>query len=103
MSASKESTDQAGLVLIANLWDAIEGIKHRIDNDANGHLRITTQQGRDLKETMVFCAHRLAFLEMVTKGLSFMEQHDAQAYAKFMEKKRKIEDMDIEELRVLLR
>lgn len=102
-TVSKESTDQAGLVLVANLWDAIEGMNHRIENDANGHLRITTQQGRDLKETVVFAAHRLAFLELVVKGLSFMEQHDAQAYAKFVEKKRNIEDMDIDELRVLLR
>jgi hypothetical protein len=56
-----------------------------------------------MRDVMILAAHRLAFLEMVVKGLSFMEQHDAQAYAKFVEKKRNIEDMDIDELRVLLR
>lgn len=61
---------------------------------------------KDLKainECLRNAAHRLSFLEMVVKGLAYMEQHDAQGYAKFVEKKRSIEDMDIEELRKMLR
>lgn len=84
------------LVLIANLWDAIKGMKEPAEKYKN----------RDViewRDIMILAVHRLTFLELVTKGLTFMEMHDAQAYAKFVEKKRKIEDMDIDELRVLLR
>ena len=102
-NVSSSSMHLEGLKLVADLWKVIEDMTHRIDSDANGHLRITTVQGRNMKETMVYVVHRLTFLEMVTKGLAYMEMHDAKAYAKFIDSKRKLEDMDIEELRVLLR
>jgi len=95
-NVSASSMDKEGFVLIANLWDAIE--KMRVASQKIGNRDIS--KAYDL---MILAAHRLAFLEMVTKGLSYMEMHDAQAYAKFVDKKRKIEDLDIEELRVLLR
>jgi hypothetical protein len=88
--------DKEGIALLGNLWAAIERM----------HVASQKIGNRDISEAydlMILAAHRLAFLEMVTKGLSYMEMHDAQAYAKFVDKKRKIEDLDIDELRVLLR
>ena len=84
------------LELIANLWETIEVMRGPAEVYKNRDII----QMRDL---MILAVHRLTFLELVTKGLTFMEMHDASAYAKFVDKKRKIEDMDIEELRVLLR
>ena len=110
-NASNGSTE-AGLKLIANLWDEIKIATTCLDRAKTprgraiaGRLKcdLAVIELRNMKETMVFAAHRLAFLEMVTKGLTEMDKHDAQAYARFVEKKRNIEDMDIDELRVLLR
>ncbi len=113
-TVSSSSMHKEGLKLIADLWEEIHRItntKAALDNpEALRHLTANLRSIRSMQpsadkahDLMVLAAHRLAFLEMVTKGLSFMEQHDAQAYAKFIDKKRKIEDMDIDELRVLLR
>jgi hypothetical protein len=95
-NVSTSSMHKEGLKLVADMWAGIDKLKtivKKLDN-------------RDIIQTsdlMILAVHRLAFLELVTKGLTFMEMHDAQAYSKFVESKRKIEDMDIEELRVLLR
>lgn len=82
--------------MIADLWASIERMKFPAEKYKNRDII-------EMRDLMILSAHRLAFLEMVTKGLNYMEMHDAQAYAKFVEKKRKLEDMDFEELRVLLR
>lgn len=96
MSVSTNSTEQDTSDLLANLWDEIEFFKAPLIDLRHGDaVRIS--------QVLILAAHRLAFLEMVVKGLAEMEKHDAQAYAKFIEKKRKIEDLDIDELRVLLR
>jgi len=111
-NVSSNSTRDGGVKLIADLWEEIELIaatKGALDNPE--HMRhlssklrgITPPSADRARDLMIFAVHRLTFLEMVTKGLSFMEMHDAAAYAKFVEKKRKIEDMDLDELRVLLR
>ena len=97
MGASRSSTDRdGGPALIADMWQGIDKLSQIVQKLDN----------RDVIETrnlMILAVHRLAFLEMVTKGLAYMEMHDAQAYAKFIDKKRRLEDLDIEELRVLLR
>lgn len=112
MSVSIDSTDTAGIVLLGKVWQQVEIAGNCLDHaktptgekkHAMRRCGLTVHELLNMKEILVFAAHRLAFLEMVTKGLAYMEQHDAQAYAKFVEKKRKIEDMDIDELRVLLR
>jgi hypothetical protein len=87
---------KGGLELIEHLWKEIEFY----NQDLVDHKFADLVRVRDL---LIVSVHRLAFLEMVVKGLSHMEQHDAQAYAKFVDSKRKIEDLDIEEFRVLLR
>lgn len=89
------STHIEGLQLIANLWDEIKLLRKPAVEYGNRDII----QARDL---MILAVHRLTFLELVTTGLTYMEMHDAQAYAKFVEKKRKLEDMDIDELRVML-
>lgn len=54
--------------------------------------------------TLVHTAvHRLQWLELVVLGMSYREQSDAVGYAKFVRSKRKLEDLDIDELRILLR
>lgn len=90
------SMHKESLALIANLWDSIKRMRQPAEKYKNRDII-------EMRDLMILAVHRLTFLELVTKGLTFMEMHDAQAYAKFVEKKRKIEDMDIEELRVLLR
>lgn len=100
------STHIEGLQLIANLWDAInKNIRYKqatakADAKYKSYIKPTREDVHDL---MILAVHRLTFLELVTTGLTYMEMHDAQAYAKFVEKKRKLEDMDIDELRVMLR
>ncbi len=105
MDASSGSTQEAGYVLIDRMWRMIEVMGNRLQACKNGDDPIIYYANdlRAVKQQMVFAAHRLAFLELVTKGLSEMEKSDARAYAKFIESKRELEDMDIEELRVLLR
>lgn len=95
-NVSKTSMHKEGLKLVADLWDEIEYFKQDL-------IDLKHQDVTRVRDVLILSAHRLAFLEMVTKGLNYMEMHDAQAYAKFVEKKRKLEDMDFEELRVLLR
>ena len=85
-----------GIKLVADMWVTIEMMKAPAERYKNRDII-------EMRDLMILAVHRLTFLEMVTTGLTFMEMHDAQAYAKFVEKKRKIEDMDIDELRVLLR
>lgn len=107
MSVSASSMEKDGSQLVADSWTWINRTTHDIDllkNGAKAHEpHISADNLVSLKEHMVSVVHRHEFLELVVKGLTFMEQHDAQAYAKFVQKKRKLEDMDLEELRVLLR
>lgn len=105
MSVSGSSTEEAGYALINRLWTEIDRMRREIEmsTSPNKIVGYTPAAWGDVKQTLVFAAHRLAFLEMVTKGLTEMDKHDAQAYARFVEKKRKIEDLDLDELRVLLR
>lgn len=107
MDASSGSTQEAGYVLIDRMWRMIEVMGGRLERLSEQHnkeaILIAPKDFLAIKEQMVFAVHRLAFLELVTKGLSEMEKSDARAYAKFIESKRELEDMDIEELRVLLR
>ena len=108
-----DGSTEAGLKLIADLWVEIELIREtkKAMENPEGMQHLTAKYRSFLKQPsadrayqlMVLSAHRLAFLEMVTKGLSYMEMHDAQAYAKFVDKKRQIEDLDFDGLRVLLR
>jgi hypothetical protein len=95
-NVSASSMHKEGLKLVADLWATIEMMKQPAERYKNRDII-------EMRDLMILAVHRLTFLEMVTSGLTFMEMHDAQAYAKFVEKKRKIEDMDIDELRVLLR
>lgn len=95
-NVSQTSMHKEGLELIANLWDKIKVMREPAE-------RYNNRDVIEMRDLMILAVHRLAFLELVTKGMTFMEMHDAQAYAKFVEKKRKIEDLDIDELRVLLR
>jgi len=95
-NVSNGSTRDGGLELIADIWATIEMMKLPAERYKNKDII-------EMRDKLIFAVHRLTFLEMVTKGLTFMEMHDAAAYAKFVDKKRKIEDMDIDELRVLLR
>lgn len=113
MSALGSSTDRdGGKELIDRAWRVIKIVGSSIErrNSPTGraipHLvkaDLSYKELEEFRDVLVFCAHRLAFLEMVTIGMKYQEMHDAQAYAKFVEKKRNIEDMDIDELRVLLR
>ena len=91
-NVSNNSTRDGGAELIADIWE-----EQKFFSD------LKFRDAERIKFLFTRAAHRLAFLEMVTKGLTEMDKHDAKAYAKFVEKKRKIEDMDIDELRVLLR
>lgn len=95
-NVSANSMGKEGIKLVADMWATIEMMKQPAERYKNRDII-------EMRDLMILAVHRLSFLELVTKGLTFMEQHDAQAYAKFVEKKRKIEDMDIDELRVLLR
>ena len=110
MSVSTSFTDRdGGLELINDLWIAIRK-KQSYDSavELNKKLgrRYMSHSKPDIDKMyklLIFAVHRLTFLEMVTKGLRYQEMHDAQAYAKFVQKKRNLEDMDTEELRLLLR
>ena len=95
-SVSNSSMHLEGLKLVADLWATIEMMKSPAEKYKNRDII-------EMRDLMILAVHRLTFLEMVTKGLAYMEMHDAKAYAKFIDSKRKLEDMDIEELRVLLR
>jgi hypothetical protein len=95
-NVSANSMGKEGIKLVADMWATIEMMKQPAERYKNRDII-------EMRDLMILAVHRLSFLELVTKGLTFMEQHDAQAYAKFVDKKRKIEDMDIDELRVLLR
>ena len=95
-NVSESSMHKEGLKLISDLWDELEFFRQdMIDLRHGDAVRV--------RDVLILAVHRLTFLELVTKGLTYMEMHDAQAYAKFVHSKRKIEDLDIEELRVLLR
>lgn len=105
MSVSESSTEQEGLKLVADSWEWIKALREDRDTIASKTRMPTLNAGKigQLIEHLTHVVHRHEFLELVVKGLTYMEQHDAQAYAKFVQKKRKLEDMDFEELRVLLR
>ena len=102
-NVSSSSMALEGSKLIADLWDQITDLDRRIAKGVSKDRGVVVVNCTGIKDLMILAVHRLAFLEMVTKGLNYMEMHDAQAYAKFVEGKCKIEDMDIEEIRVLLR
>jgi len=95
-NVSNNSTRDGGAELIADIWEEQKFFSQEL-------IDLKFRDAERIKFLFTRAAHRLAFLEMVTKGLTEMDKHDAKAYAKFVEKKRKIEDMDIDELRVLLR
>ncbi len=112
MAVSRNSTSDEELDLLKKLWEAIKFAGSNLETQKSptnrpipGRMKcdLSYKELADIKEVMVLAAHRLAFLEMVVKGLSYMEQHDAQAYAKFIEQKRNLEDLDLNELRVLMR
>lgn len=109
-NVSASSMGKEGLRLVTDLYELIKKMQamqtHVREKDSpTGRYKAepAMPKSEDVINLMVLAVHRLQFLEMVVKGMRFMELHDAQAYAKFVESKRKIEDMDIEELRVLLR
>jgi hypothetical protein len=108
MSAGNALPDQAGLKLINKLDGAQKGLARAL-KDYDKSNRIWTELGysrwelNNTLEIIRFALHRLRFLEMVVTGLTYMEQHDAQAYARFVESKRNLEDLDFEELREILR
>lgn len=108
MAVSKNSTKDEGYALLNQLWEWNEKLTSYVEWK-NGENRveeldnINVENLEKMRDLYRDAANRIAFLEMVTKGLSYMEQHDAQAYAKFVDKKRKLEDLDLNELRVLLR
>ena len=92
----RNKANEGGMTLIADVWDEQKFFSQElIDMKFNDVQRI--------KFLFTRCAYRLTFLELVTKGLTQMEMHDAQAYAKFVGLKRKLEDMDVEELRGMMR
>ena len=110
-NVSNGSTE-AGLKLIADLWDHIKWCQASLERRESptgraiaGRMKcdLSVNEVRNIKEALVFAAHRLAFLELAVKGLRYIECEDAADYSKFVDSKRKIEDMDIEELRTLLR
>ena len=96
MSASSNSTRDGGLALIADIWATIKTMREPADKYGNRDII-------EMRDQLIAAVHRLTFLEMVTKGMRYREMHDAAGYAKFVDSKRKLEDMDIDELRVLLR
>jgi hypothetical protein len=97
MDVSNNSTEVGrGIVLVGSLWTSIEKLKKPID-DLNNRDII------EARDVMILAAHRLGWLETVVTGLRYQTQHDAAMYAKFVDKKRDIETMDLDELRVLLR
>lgn len=96
MGASKNSTEQAGSELIENLWEGIKSLTLPIR-------QMNNQNIIEIRDLMTLAVHRLTWLELVVKGLTFAEQHDAAHYAKFVLKKKNLEDLDIEELKMLLR
>ena len=106
MDASNVSNGStvAGLKLIADLWEAIgnrTNFNKAIKKEPySSYMKPSAQTDHDL---MILAVHRLQFLEMVVKGLNYMECKDAADYSKFIDSKRKLEDMDIDELRAILR
>ena len=90
------STEQNPLVLVKRVW-----IDHSYFSQNMVDLKFDDIQR--IKETLKLAAHRLQWLELVVKGLNYQQQHDAASYAKFVDKKHHIEDLDVEELRALLR
>ncbi len=96
MSVSSNSTEGQGIVLIASLWERIDRLKVPIEKLNNANII-------EIRDLMILAVHRLTWLETVITGLTYQTQHDASMYAKFVDKKRSIEDMDLDELRVLLR
>lgn len=108
MAVSKDSTDEAGIVLVTRCFQEHQRLVkalEKYDRDREKWLAMDmSRQGlAHLADTVKYAAHRLAFLEMVSKGLSFQEMHDLRAYARFVDSKRKLEDLDLEELREMLR
>lgn len=91
-----ESPEEKGIVLVANLWQGINCLRRVVQ-------KLNNRDIIEARNLMVLAVHRLTFLEMVVKGLTYREQHDAAAYARFVEKKRNLEDMDIDEFREILR
>lgn len=109
-SVSKSSMHIEGLKLLEELrrlykqTRALNQYKYDCTNNAYFRPNKPTKLDFDhLERTIHLAMHRLAFLELVTKGLAYETMHDARAYAKFVDSKRNLEDMDLEELRVMLR
>jgi hypothetical protein len=101
------STEVDPIVLVTKLWEAIKSINARFtameSKNGVGMMQDDADDLKDYKQTMIYTVHRLTWLELVVKGLSYQEQHDAAAYAKFVNGKHDIEGMEIDELRELLR
>lgn len=110
-SVSSSSMHTEGLKLLGNvrqLYKQVRAINQHKDNEIIPNTgRYCTRPPKlklhELERTIHLVMHRLAFLELVTKGLAYETMHDARAYAKFVDSKRKLEDLDVEELRALLR
>ena len=108
MSVGKNLPGQTEFGLILRLkqsYDALRQARSRYDNNARVWRELGySSLGLDTTiEAMNLALHRLRFLEMVVKGLTYQEQRDARDYAKFIQSKRKLEDMDVDELRSILR
>ena len=111
MATSNDLT--AGMELIHKMYEANEWLSNAVNDmegkgKANGRKLYKWNEPnihdmRMLRDLTRNAVHRLAWLETVVKGLTYAEQHDAALYAKFVDKKRNLEDLDLEELRALLR
>lgn len=107
MAVSKNYTEHP-IALVADLYEQsallVTAIK-RFEQDHEKWENVgMSRRGIDkLHDVVHLAAHRLAWLEAVVKGLTYQAQHDASVYARFVDEKHNIEDMDVEELRVLLR
>ena len=99
-NVSQSSTDAPGYALIEKAWRVIHVMNNRLQNDP---IVYTANDLRAVIETMVFLTHRLIFLEMAVKGLRHKELHDANVYAKFVERKYDLESLEFEQLKELLR
>lgn len=95
-SVSSSSMHTEGLKLVADVWEESEYFQQDL-------IDLKFRDVKRIRELFTRVGHRLAFLELVTKGLAYETMHDARAYAKFVDSKRNLEDMDLEELRVMLR
>ena len=105
MAVSKNSQHRGGSELIERLERVGTVITNRINAVAlhDDPIIYYVNDLSAIRDTLRYATARLRFLEMVTMGLTHMEKRDAADYAKFVDSKRKLEDMDIEDLRRVLR